>query len=122
VARHGQLEAAAERHTVNGHHHRLRAIFDLPQQRQQAGSAILLPRGYLAEFLDVRAGDECASTADHYRSVDTPVLDDFLDRVRNTFGYAGTYCVHRGIVDGDDRDVLIFRELNQIAHGKVTLL
>src|SRR5260370_17204954 len=90
VAGHCQLQASAERHTVNGHNHRLRAIFDLPQQRQQAGSAILLPRSYLAKLLDIRAADKCPTGTDEYCSLDTFVLDDFLDCLRNSFAHSRT--------------------------------
>src|SRR5260370_16605148 len=85
VAGHCQLQASAERHTVNGHNHRLRAIFDLPQQREQAGSAILLPRSYLAKLLDIRAGDKCPTGTDEYSSLDTFVLDNFLHSLPNSF-------------------------------------
>ena len=112
MARHGQLQASAERHTVNGHHHRLGTILDLAKQRKEAGSASRLPRRYLAELLNIRSGDERAPSTDDYGGFDTLVLVDLLDRLGNTFRHGGAEGIHRGIVDGDDRHIFIFRELN----------
>ena len=58
---HCEFEAAAEGGAVDGHDHRLGAIFDSEQQRLEAVAAGGFTGGDLAEFLDVRAGDERAA-------------------------------------------------------------
>ena len=80
VAGHGQLQSAAESRSMNGYDHRLAAVFHFQEERSEPGAARFAGGGHLAEFLDVRAGDEGTASADEHCGFDAGVLSDAVQR------------------------------------------
>ena len=116
VAGHGHFQAAAESRAVNRHHHRLGAVFYFQQKREQSGAGFCLARSHLGEFFDVGARDESAAASDDDGGDHGAVCVDLIDGFGNSFGHAGADGIHRRIIDGDDGNVAVFRELDQVAH------
>jgi hypothetical protein len=106
VAGHGEFEAAAERLTMNRHDYWLGAVFDFEKEREKASARAA--GGHLAEFFDVGSGDKGAAGTDYYCGFDCGVADDLVDCRADSFGYAGTKSIYRRVVDGDDRDLVVF--------------
>ena len=113
VAGHGHLQAAAKGGAVDRHHHRLGAVFNLQQQREQSRTRSSLALGHLGEFFDVRAGDKSAAAADDHGRDHSRVLLDLINGFGNSFGTPGLNGVHRRIVDGDDRNTVSFYKLHE---------
>src|SRR5271166_2722200 len=116
MAGHGQFQSAPKRLAVNSHHHRLAAILNVKQKRMQASAGS--SRGHLAEFLDVRSRDKRAAGADHDRRLDGRVAVHLIDRRPDPLRHAGTESVHRWVVDGDDRYIVvfIFSDSHEVVH------
>ena len=72
--------------------------------------------GDLAEFLDVGAGDEGLAAADDHAALTVVVSVELLERGSDAFRHSRAQRVHWRIVDGDDGNAVVFRELNQVAH------
>ncbi len=101
---HRQFEAAAERRTVQRHHHGPVAVFDARQQivnvRRTRSSA---PRG-LFELLDVRASGERAAGAHHDNGPNGRVRVDLIERRVQSVDDLRTKRVDGRVVDDDDGD------------------
>ena len=115
VARHGELEAAAERVAVNRGNQRLARIFQLFQSCVHRLRPLdgLLARLQLLEDGDVRAGDERRAGADQDHGVGARILAGTLDRLADRFGHAGAQGIHRWVVDGEDGDPVPYLVMNQ---------
>src|SRR5262249_19118943 len=111
VSGHRELQASSERTSVNRCNRGL-AVFDLQQQREQAGSARSFSGSDLAEFLYVGAGDESTSAANQHCGFYGIVLADLLDRIGDPSRNIRAQGVHWRIVDGKDRDLVISRKFN----------
>src|SRR5271168_361839 len=116
MARHGELKAAAKRASMNSHDDWFAAILDFQKERRQLYSSASFARSDFAEFLDVRAGNESFSAAYQHGRFDGFVFVDLLNRGSNAFRHARTESIHRGIIDGDDGDAVVFSKLNEVAH------
>ena len=116
VARHGELEAAAERVAVNGGDERLARVFELFQSRVHRLRPLdgLLARLQLLEDVDVRAGDERRTGADQDDGVGARIVAGTLDRLADPFGHAGAQGIDRWVVDGDDGDAVPHLVTNQL--------
>ncbi len=79
MASHRQFQSTAKRRSVNGHHHRLAAVFDFQKQRKQAMAA-RFARSHFAEFFNVSSGDKGAASADHDRGLYGVVLCNLVQR------------------------------------------
>src|SRR5208282_2068102 len=99
------LQSASKRGPVNRHHHGLAAVLNAKQQRKQASARS--PRGHLAEFLDVSAGDKSAAAADYDRCLNGSVSVHLINRRQNSLRHARTESVDRWVVDGNDRDIIV---------------
>jgi hypothetical protein len=121
VARHGELQAAAQRRAVDGAHDRLGAIFDAPQQRVYAMRAVdgnvAVRDG--AEDLDIGAGDESVARADQHDGFDGRVGGGARDARVDAFGHAGAESVYGRIVYGDDGNVVLDGVLDEFWHGMI---
>jgi hypothetical protein len=106
---------------MNRHHYGLAAVFDTEEKRQKA-STTRFARGHLSEFLDVSSGNKRASAADKDRSLHRGIVVDLFDGVGNSFRNSGTEGIHRGIVDGDDGDTVVFAQPYQTAHRELRSL
>jgi hypothetical protein len=65
--------------------------------------------------------DKRAPGANKDHSWDGVILLDLPNGRSNAGGHRGTESVHRGIVDGDDRNAVSFCELNQFAHDSFSI-
>ena len=119
VAGHGEFQSAAEGRAVDGDDDGFPAVFDFQQDRQQACAARLSSAGEFAEFFNVRAGHEGAAAADQDRGFHRVIFVDLVDGVGDAFGYSGAQGVYRRVVDGDDGDVVLLGELDQVAHFRL---
>jgi len=97
---------------VNRAHDRLGAILHHRQARIQSDAAILLSGGHLAEFFDVGPGDKGSPAADEHDPLDRFVLLGRLDRRQDSLRHAGAHRIDRRIVDRNNRDVPILREVH----------
>ena len=115
VARHGELEAAAERVAVNRGNERLAGVFKLFQPRVHRLRPFdgLLARLQLLEDGDVRAGDERRAGANQDDGVGGRIVAGALDGVADGFGHAGAQGIHRWVVDGDDGNAVPYLVPNQ---------
>ena len=104
MARHSELEAAAEGMTVNGGHERFVGVFQTFQTRVHHLRAFdgLLARLQLLEHVDVRTGDERRGRADQDDRVRGRIVAGARDGLADAFGNAGAQGIHRWVVDGDD--------------------
>ena len=112
---HGELEAAAERMTVNGGNERLAGVFEPFQPRVHRLRSFegLLARLQLLEDVDVRAGDERRARADQDDRVRGRIVAGALDGLADALGNAGAQGIHRWIVDGDDGNTVPHLVANQ---------
>ena len=116
VAGHRELEAAAERMTVNGGDERFLGVFQLFQpcvHRLRAFEG-LLARLQLPEYVDVGAGNERRAGADQDDGVCGGIVAGPLDGLADRFGNAGAQSIHGWIVDGDDGDAVAHLVPNQL--------
>ncbi len=97
---------------MNGHHNRFAHIFYLQQKRKEACASRGFARRDLAEFLDVGAGDECAAATNQRHRLDAVIFGHLLKGLGNPLRDGGAQGVHGRIIDGDDCDILVPRELN----------
>src|SRR5262249_20434492 len=77
----------------------------------------LLARGDLLEFFDVCACDKRPPSADQNRRLHAWIFVDLIDGGGNPVAHSLSQSIHRRIVDGNDGDVAVFGQLNQVAHG-----
>ena len=122
VAGHGHLQAAAEGRAVNRHDHRLGTVFYLQQQGQQSRAGLsALPEVILVNSLMSAPAMKVRPPPITTAAITELSLVDLIDGVRNSFGDAGAYGIHRRIIDGDDGDVAVFRKLDEVAHLRASL-
>ena len=90
---------ATERFAVDCGDHGFRRLLDAVDQLRE----LRILRG-LAEFLDVRAGEERTAGADDHQRVQVSAGIDPFNRLPQTCSYAVRERVHRRMVDFGDRD------------------
>ena len=116
---HSEFQSAAKRHSMNRHHHRLDAVFDVKQQGEQSAAG-LFSRRHLAEFLDVCPGDKSAAAADNDRCLDGRVAVHLIDRRPKSLWYARTESVHRRVVNRHDRDIVFYPDSHEVIHRQLS--
>ena len=116
MASHGKLKATAEGAAMNGHHNGFAHIFYLKQKRKQARASRGFARRDLDKLFYVRAGDECAAPTNQHHSFDAVVFGCLLRGFGNPLRDGAAQGVHGRIIDGDDCDIFVPRELNWIVH------
>ncbi len=118
VPRHCDFQTSAERRAMDRHHHRLRAVLDLPQQGQKASSR-RLPADHLAELANVGSRDERSSSADDHNGTDRGIARRTFDGRMNPLWNARTQRIHRGIGDRNYRYSIVEIERDQCVHGRL---
>ena len=94
----------------------------LRQQRLEAFATGLLTRSNFAEFLDVSPGHECFAATDDDRGLHGVIFIDLFDSLGNAFRHAGAQRVYGRVVDGNDGDLALLRELHKIVHRAIYFL
>ena len=117
VPGHGDFIAAAERGAMNGHHHGLAGVFDSRQDVVKLRRAASPPRRRQLQLLDVGTGDERSSSADDDDGASRGILLRGIQSRHQTFGNAGAQRVHGRIVDGDDGDAVLRRQVYEFVHS-----
>ena len=82
------------------------------QEREQACASLRLAGCDLAEFLDVRAGDERTAATNQHYGLYRIVLAYLLNGLGNPLGNPRAQGVHRRVIDGDNCDIFISGKLN----------
>ena len=98
------LEPAAERHAVDGSHHRLRA-----RLQRRDGDAEARRLRWLAEFADVGARDEGPALADDDHGRDTGIGNGALDAVDHALAHCLAQRIHRRVIDRENGDGALLR-------------
>src|SRR5712692_2930652 len=115
------VPAAPERRAVNRHHPRLGAVLDLQQQGKQSRTGSSLGLGHLDEFFDVGPSNKSAPAPDDHGCDDAVIPLDLINGGGDAFRHARTQSVHRWVVDGDDRDIVMFCKLYELIHSVASL-
>ena len=117
MAGHRRFQSAAERGAVDGADDRLGAVFEGREQGIEDRGKRLLARGELAELVDIGPAAKDLARSGEDDSLDRRVARKLLDRGDDALGHARPERVDRRIIDRDDANVAIFRQLDQITHG-----
>ncbi len=118
VAAHGDFEATTERGAVEGHHNRQGRVFDAADD----GGKIDWLGGSgddFTEFPDVGPGDERGTRTDDNNGGCSGVRDRVGDAGGEPLGHSGAQGVNRRVVDGDNCDIGVDRELYEFVHSQL---
>jgi hypothetical protein len=110
VAGHRGFKPSAKSSPVNCGYHRLRAVFDRPQEIEEVDSFATLSRSDLAELFYVRAGDKGLARANQHSAFDIAIASYGRDCIRDALGYTWAEGIDWWIVDRDDGNVAVFRQ------------
>jgi hypothetical protein len=116
VTGHRQLQPAAERRAMHGHHHRLWHILNLLQQVvDDWRTSSAAPRD-LFETFDVSAGHEGSAGADDDDRANRAVTGHRLEGGAETVDHVLGERIDRRIIDADERDPIHVRDTHRGIH------
>ncbi len=114
MAGHGGLEPSAERGPVNHRDYGLGISLHAIQNAEEARPLAPIAAGCdLAEFLDVRAGDEGTASTDQHDGLHGIVFFKLFQACDNSFRNARAQRVHRRIVHRENANFAVFTRLDQ---------
>ena len=117
VAGHRRFQAPAERSAVNRCHDWFgTALHAIEHAQKTRALPAIAARCDLAEFFDIRAGDEGTTSADQHNGLHGVIFFELFETGDDSFRDSRAQRVHGWIVYREDSNFAIFTCLNQIAH------